>query len=55
MEALIAWAVSDEGAGLLWIQVLADNLPAVSLYRSLGFEAIYTYRYWQQGTAGRGT
>jgi len=28
-----------------WLQVEAGNVPALSLYRSLGFEEVYRYHY----------
>lgn len=34
-----------KGAKQGWLQVQADNEPAVNLYRSLGFEEIYRYAY----------
>ncbi|MBC6439915.1 MAG: GNAT family N-acetyltransferase [Rhodospirillales bacterium] len=45
MNSLIAWARDEAGAHELWLQVVADNEPAVSLYRSLGFEQVYDYHY----------
>jgi ribosomal protein S18 acetylase RimI-like enzyme len=33
------------GARQAWLQVEASNLPALALYRSLGFEALYPYHY----------
>jgi ribosomal protein S18 acetylase RimI-like enzyme len=33
------------GAREAWLQVEADNHPAVSLYRSLGFDEVYRYHY----------
>jgi GNAT superfamily N-acetyltransferase len=34
------------GATKSYLQVEADNDPAVALYRSCGFETAYRYRYW---------
>lgn len=44
MLAALEWS---RGAGAKWaaIQVQASNVPAVNLYRSLGFEEIYRYHY----------
>ena len=33
------------GATIAWLQVEADNEPALSLYRSLGFAEVYRYHY----------
>jgi ribosomal protein S18 acetylase RimI-like enzyme len=46
MTAGLAWA-SAAGATNAGIQVLADNTPALNLYRSLGFEDRYGYSYHQ--------
>lgn len=44
MHAALNWT-SQSGAQSAAIQVLADNVPAVSLYRSLGFTEMYSYHY----------
>lgn len=41
--ALIAWGVRT-GAAHAYLQVMADNGPALALYRQLGFQT--HYRYW---------
>ena len=33
------------GARRAWLQVAADNAPAVTLYRSMGFATLYDYHY----------
>jgi ribosomal protein S18 acetylase RimI-like enzyme len=45
VQTLMAWADQDKGAIEMWLQVVADNVPAVSLYRSFGLEPIYAYHY----------
>lgn len=42
------WA-QRQGANQAWLQVVADNEPALSLYRSLGFAECYRYSYWTPG------
>jgi ribosomal protein S18 acetylase RimI-like enzyme len=45
LGALLAWA-EGVGARRAWLQVEADNDPAIALYRARGFEEAYRYRYW---------
>ncbi len=44
MQAALNWS-RDSGAGWAAIQVVSDNVPAINLYRSLGFEEVYRYHY----------
>lgn len=44
MQAALEWSRSV-GAGWAAIQVVADNTPALQLYKSLGFEVVYRYHY----------
>jgi ribosomal protein S18 acetylase RimI-like enzyme len=37
------------GARTAFLQVEADNAPAVALYRSEGFTELATYRFWRKG------
>lgn len=43
MENLLAWGV-QEHASHAYVQVVANNSPAVALYAKLGFQELY--RYW---------
>ncbi len=45
LRALLAEA-KDLGAGRAWLQVEADNAPAIALYADDGFEPGYRYSYW---------
>ena len=45
MRGLMAWAASL-GAHSIGLQVVADNLPAIALYRRLGFAPVCTNRFW---------
>lgn len=46
----IKWA-RMRGAKIAWLQVEADNEPAIRLYRSIGFSEIYRYHYRQPAAA----
>jgi GNAT superfamily N-acetyltransferase len=45
LEALFATA-RQAGASRGYLQVEADNAPAVTLYEGFGFREAYRYRYW---------
>jgi N-acetylglutamate synthase len=45
LAALESWA-GGQGARLIGLQVDATNEPALALYRSLGFVAVATNRFW---------
>lgn len=42
--SLLSWAW-QHGAGVAYLQVSADNAPAIAAYRKFGFATIYTYHY----------
>ena len=42
--SLLSWAW-QHGAEFAYLQVSADNAPALAVYRRLGFETAYTYHY----------
>jgi N-acetylglutamate synthase len=44
MAALVSWA-AERGATRAYLEVTADNQPAVALYASLGFTEHYRYTY----------
>ena len=50
----LASASAEHGVERLWLQVLAENVPAHALYASLGFRSASHYSYWSSapGTAG---
>lgn len=41
---LLAWAW-EHGAGRAYLQVNADNAPALAVYRKFGFDTAYVYHY----------
>jgi ribosomal protein S18 acetylase RimI-like enzyme len=46
----LKWA-RHRGAREAWLQVEANNAPALALYRSLGFTGVYRYHYRRPGGA----
>ena len=44
LRSLADWSLRN-GADQLYLQVLQDNAPALSLYRKLGFTPLYEYHY----------
>jgi N-acetylglutamate synthase len=44
VEHLMAWG-AGVGAHTAYLQVVANNAPAIALYRSLGFVPVYGYHY----------
>ena len=44
----------DRGARQAWLQVVAENRPAVALYESEGFSEVYRYAYRQAPTGYHG-
>lgn len=44
LNGMLSWAVLN-GATDSYLQVVADNTPAISLYRKLGFQDCYEYWY----------
>jgi ribosomal protein S18 acetylase RimI-like enzyme len=44
VRSLLAWGQEHYDADFAYLQVMADNLPAISLYGKFGFEECY--RYW---------
>jgi GNAT superfamily N-acetyltransferase len=47
VSAALRWA-RLRGARQAWLQVIADNLPARTLYDRIGFKPVYDYSYWQK-------
>ena len=42
--SLLSWAW-QHGANVAYLQVKADNAPAIAIYRKFGFATVYTYHY----------
>lgn len=49
LRALLGWA-HGQGARAAFLQVEADNAPAVALYESEGFAALTSYCFWRRAT-----
>lgn len=44
MKSILQWG-KDNGATRAYLQVMSNNLPALNLYRKLGFRELYQYWY----------
>ena len=44
LDAMFSWA-AERGASTVYLQVRADNAPALGLYATLGFRTHHSYRY----------
>ncbi|WP_348789211.1 GNAT family N-acetyltransferase [Leifsonia sp. NPDC080035] len=49
LAAALAAEAAARGVERLWLQVLADNGPASTLYETLGFRPASRYAYWRRG------
>jgi ribosomal protein S18 acetylase RimI-like enzyme len=49
LTAALRWA-RMRGAKSAWLQVVADNAPALALYSKLGFTEAYRYAYWRKAS-----
>ena len=47
LSSALRWA-RISGARTAWMQVVADNEPALALYRKFGFQEAYEYHYWRE-------
>ncbi|MFS2049062.1 GNAT family N-acetyltransferase [Variovorax sp. CT11-76] len=50
MLAGLARVALERGFDKVFLQVEAQNDPALALYRRAGFETRWQYRYWQPST-----
>ena len=46
LYSALLWA-TRLGARTGWLQVVAENKPAITLYETIGFKEIYKYCYWR--------
>ncbi|OCW58304.1 GNAT family N-acetyltransferase [Hoeflea olei] len=51
IRAALRWA-RHRGAQTAWLQVESANIPAVALYKGLGFGEVYRYAYRQKPNGG---
>jgi N-acetylglutamate synthase len=49
MAGMFGWA-RENGASGAFLQVEADNAPAISLYQAAAFKSVYSYDYWREET-----
>lgn len=49
VSASLRWA-RLRGARQAWLQVMAENQPAIALYQAMGFTVSYDYCYWQRAS-----
>ncbi len=47
LTSALRWARIG-GARTAWLQVVANNAPALALYAKMGFEEAYRYYYWRK-------
>lgn len=47
LAGLLGWA-RENGATGAFLQVEADNAPAIALYEAAAFKSVYSYDYWRE-------
>lgn len=47
MYKLAEWSAKHHSPNM-FLQVVADNIPAVTLYKNIGFKPLYQYHYWSK-------
>ena len=52
--AAIASEAIQVGVDRMYLAVLADNAPALSLYGRVGFQAVHRYQYWRIRASSQG-